>query len=1421
MKGYKILGLLLLSLVVTPTFAYLGEGDLKKLKEKKKISRKAAACNPAKAISLLELNNVRARIETGGVLWLDRGRQFPAYEVPKGSGNTVMYAGSLWMGGEDVNGTLKLAAVRFRAAGNDFWPGPLSENTAIIDAEECNKYDRFFSLSRQEVELFLAYQESFASDPENIEINFPGYQVPETILNWPGNGDVSKGQSTFLAPFEDVNNDGIYNPQDGDFPKYSFSSNKRECNQANADKSVYLFGDYTQWWVFNDKGDIHTESGADPIGMEIKAQAFSFSSDDEINNMTFYNYELVNRSTQTLTNTYFGQWADTDLGCSSDDYVGCDVSRGLGFAYNGDNNDDNCSGGYKPYGVSPPAVGIDFFEGPFQDFDDQDNPLDENYAIAAQGKGITYKSMGIGYGDGIVDNERFGMRRFLYHNNGSNDNSDPDKPIHYYNYLRGKWKNNAKFKYGGDAFDAKKVFGPGYPCEFMFPGDTDPLGFGTQGRSLPDWTEVTAGNEPGDRRFLQSAGPFTLLPGATNNITVGVVYGRGSTGNLSSIDVMKQADDKAQKLFDSCFEILTAPEAPELVATELSNKVVFTLNNLPISNNYKEGFDVQDKIGIVTPEGQTPYDDHYRFQGYQVYQLKDGTVGAESLDDPLKAKLVFECDIKDDVKNLINFSLNQELQILEGELKVRANNEGIQHSFVIGKDVFSTGTTDNLINNKKYYFMAIAYAHNNYKQYVQDLQDGQLKPYLRSRKSAGAGSVKVVEVIPHKNNASGIKQNAEYGSELEITRVEGIGNGAKVLKISESDIQKILNGTDVATEGSLSYEAGFGPINIKVIDPLNVAKGDFELILLPDTVQLLDITIDNSAKLSNAKWMLTYTAENGDQETLVSDLAIDVVNEQITPWGISLTVLNKELEYSGPQGKRKMPVLLESKMTFADENKKWLAGVPDVDGAHEFNWIRSGSQLFPTDKLDGNGNDITVAGDYADNYVKFVDGGKSDLVDHEEIYEGVLNRSWSPFVLTSHSPANESVITQEVFDYAALSVGQKRDLEGYKELPGSNKTLHKSSTYDLHSVRIVFTDNKDLWSRCAVIEQQNIEALSTGEARKMFLRNSPSLDKSGNPLTNEATKNDAQPYGMSYFPGYAIDLETGDRLNIAFGEDSNLAGDNGSDMKWNPTTNSTEFGGRHFIYVFRNNRRFLKSSGYLSLDSLRVIGGLLSSVTFDDIKEFGYDNSVPAYDGGEFIFNTLDSLSKIDDATDRNKGLTSVYGSCMWVGAPLLKSGYELLQNDVTLDINVSRPYQQAVTNQSVENDNQLLRGVNRYKFSTSKVATEKEHLETAKTGLDEILVVPNPYYAASAYETSRLDNRVKFTNLPNRCTISIFTVNGTLIRQFKKDNDLTILEWDLTNHKSTPISGGTYLIHIDAGEIGEKILKWYGVMRTTDFENF
>ena len=99
-----------------------------------------------------------------------------------------------------------------------------------------------------------------------------------------------------LAPFKDVDGNGIYNPSGGDYPDYNVTGN---------DTTSELYGDETLWWVFNDKGNIHTESEADPLGLEIHAQAFGFAADNELNDMTFYNYKIINRSTQPLNELFW------------------------------------------------------------------------------------------------------------------------------------------------------------------------------------------------------------------------------------------------------------------------------------------------------------------------------------------------------------------------------------------------------------------------------------------------------------------------------------------------------------------------------------------------------------------------------------------------------------------------------------------------------------------------------------------------------------------------------------------------------------------------------------------------------------------------------------------------------------------------------------------------------------------------------------------------------------------------------------------------------------------------------------------------------------------------------------------------------------------------------------------------------------
>ena len=390
MKKQFVATVVSVGLFFSTALGYYGPGE----KDGKPAKPKGANCSPATAKLTMEFNDVKALIEQGGSMFQNRQASVAAYEVPKGSNRFAIFAGALWMGGTDVNGQLKLAALRYRS-GNDFWPGPLTVNPgsgnynplfpvgdnvirdfgeANIDPDQCAAYDQFYTIRKAEVIRFNIYFECNAGittegcddiiPPSNDELN--------RIYGWPAHGDVSLGQDYFLAPYYDRDGDGNYNPDNGDHPWYDDILGRDDI-QCGFDRRISLYGDETHWWVFNDKGNIHTETNGDPIGMEIRAQAFSFATNDEVNRMTFYNYELINRGTQTLYDTYFAQYLDADVGNYADDYAGCDVSRGLGYMYNGDLFDES-DGGKLGYGDNPPAIGCDFFEGPYQDGDGVDNP---------------------------------------------------------------------------------------------------------------------------------------------------------------------------------------------------------------------------------------------------------------------------------------------------------------------------------------------------------------------------------------------------------------------------------------------------------------------------------------------------------------------------------------------------------------------------------------------------------------------------------------------------------------------------------------------------------------------------------------------------------------------------------------------------------------------------------------------------------------------------------------------------------------------------------------------------------------------------------------------------------------------------------------------------------------------------------------
>ena len=194
-------------LIIFISFVFLSqlsaeEYHREKTKQGNNLKQTTAGCSPASAYDWLDINNVKARINTGGDMWWDLpGGVGSKYFIPKEGSATSMFSGSLWIGGLDINNQLKLAAQRYRQVGIDYWTGPLTvDGTAAIDEAVCAQYDEFFKITRAEVDEFLSH-----TDPEDGHfVPSEDYTIPPIILDWPAHGDVSLGQSYYLAPFYDV-----------------------------------------------------------------------------------------------------------------------------------------------------------------------------------------------------------------------------------------------------------------------------------------------------------------------------------------------------------------------------------------------------------------------------------------------------------------------------------------------------------------------------------------------------------------------------------------------------------------------------------------------------------------------------------------------------------------------------------------------------------------------------------------------------------------------------------------------------------------------------------------------------------------------------------------------------------------------------------------------------------------------------------------------------------------------------------------------------------------------------------------------------------------------------------------------------------------------------------------------------------------
>jgi len=766
----------------------------------------------------------------------------------------------------------------------------------------------------------------------------------------------------------------------------------------------------------------------------------------------------------------------------------------------------------------------------------------------------------------------------------------------------------------------------------------------------------------------------------------------------------------------------------------------------PGSNNEAFSYRERDPLITVSPDDRdsilnvNPDYFDYKFEGFQIFQLANSDVSISDIYDPTQSRLVAQCDVKNGITQLINWEVDPDLNALvPQDMTLSTNNSGVFTSFQIREDVFATGDRS-LINHKEYYFTIIAYGQNQYQVFNPTTASGGQKiPFL-----AGRRNIKTYTAIPHQidSEKGGTIQVAQYGDGPEITRLDGVGNGGGELELTLTEVKDIMDGNGT---GQPTYMGGLGPVAIKVVDPLEVKNGEYTL------------TLDGAN--GNAQWEIT---DGAGAVIAAADTTISFYNEQIIPdLGLSVAMQQAPAPGGDDEGTYDNGVIF-SEIIYEDPSKEWWSGISDDKSYTPYNWILAGTNSYPTEE---------PATLYPDQ-----DG------DAKGYFENIVEGTWGPYMYASAN--NRSVVN---------------GFDNYGMGPAQSIGRNLNDAADLHSVDIVFTTDVSKWTRVPVFEMAEDAALSEHGDKKLTQRQDTSWT-----LENGALKRapGLEP-GWSYFPGYALDIETGKRLNMAFGENSWLPGENGNDMLWNPTdreflppgntvNGGYVFGGQHVIYVFADEDKISGSNTDLEYQGANPNDWPLKDLMADLVKTGGLGNIAKA----------------------------NFWRACRWIGMPTLRKGldfdpYTELPTQTRIRIRMNSAYSNRTLADGPNDGNP------QFLFNTANIATRTYQDTIGKGAMETIRVVPNPYYGFSTYEASQLDNLVKITNLPETCTISIFTPNGTLIRQIRKDNSMTYVEWDLKNTYSVPIASGVYIIHVDAGALGEKIVKWFGALRPVDLNSF
>lgn len=438
-------------------------------------------------------NNISAVINNSGNLFFDgQNAGFFQSQIQPEPAPTI-YSSGFWFGGLSPDGSIKTAACLYgHLNGNksDYYAGPVLNNTTT-NLETCSNWDKIWKITRSEID---AHRNDFS---DNGFIDNP---IP-SIYSWPANsnphfetieGFTLPENDPSLAPFFDEDEDGIYNPDNGDFPLPN-----------NVD--ITKIPEEITYCLLNDVGGVHSISNSDHLGLQIGQTTYSFSCDvqNSLDNTLFFSLQYTNKSSIPIDSFHFSYFTEPDLGCLEDDFIGSAPNHNSFFFYNSDNIDGNddgiCNYSLVGFGENPPVQTVTFLNESLDNF-------------------LVYYFFGTGGG--------FTSLSF---------------PSEFYNAMTGRWTDGSPLEFGGNGFLQNTI-----PVDHLYPDDPN---------DANGWSMVSEASENADYRGVGSTQLTNLAPNESNRIDLAFIYVREEgASNLDNVTNMYATIDDIQSRYDNQFE---------------------------------------------------------------------------------------------------------------------------------------------------------------------------------------------------------------------------------------------------------------------------------------------------------------------------------------------------------------------------------------------------------------------------------------------------------------------------------------------------------------------------------------------------------------------------------------------------------------------------------------------------------------------------------------------------------------------------------------------------------------------------------------------------------------------------------------------------------------------------------------------------